>query len=76
MFLKLRGFTSGDPIVVNTDRIIRITGMKEHEGSILTMSDGSKIMTAHPMDDILGAFYGVPYMYNRDLTKKTEGDEE
>lgn len=70
MFLKLRSFMSGDPVIVNADKIIRIVGMKEHKGCVLTMTDGSKVMAENSMEDICDQ---LPYV--EDLTAEPEEEE-
>ena len=68
MFLKVTGFMHGDPIIINSRQVVRVTGMKENKGSILTMTDGAKMMVENPLDDIfaaLGSQRGETY----DLTK-------
>lgn len=70
MFLKLQLYMNGDVAVINADQIIRILGMKEHDGCVLTMTDGSKIMVSNSMDDICDQ---LPYV--EDLTGAEEEEE-
>lgn len=53
MFLILTGFVTKEPVVVNTSMIVRMTRMKEDNGSVIVLVDGNKALVAEELDDIL-----------------------
>ena len=52
MIILMKNYMSGEPVLVNISQLIRATKMKEGDGSILAMTDGSRIAVAHSLAEI------------------------
>ena len=76
-FLKMNGFLTKDPVVINTEMIIRMNRMKEEKGTVIVLSDGSKALVAHSLDDICDSLSAeLCCLIIVDMTKKMEETED
>lgn len=68
MYLKMTGLVSGEPVIINTSGILRMSPTQEKNGTVIVMQDGNKILVSHNIEDI------CRHLVMIDMIPSTEGE--